>query len=148
MYCRSTKFLLINVTLIVLVVSGCAGLGDIFSSNKSYSIVLYVAHNNRGLSDSLNIVFIVDRDTIVNQNVSSSVNAMGSNRIVTSSATKTSTFNFDVREGRHQIVVESKNGGAGLDIIFTVDKPLWLFLDYWGKNHFQLDLSERPILFL
>jgi len=59
-----------------------------------------------------------------------------------------STFKLNLKEGQHQITVTSSNGNAGLDVVFTVDKPLWLSLSYWGKNHFQLYISERPLVFI
>ena len=137
-----------NWVLIFLTFPGCATIGDIFNPSKEYPIVLYVDHNEHNLPDSLNVVFIVDRDTIVNQNFSSRIPNYGSNWAIVSSSTKKSEFNFKLSKGTHQIVVESKNADAGLDVIFSVDKPLWLFLDYWGKNHFQLNVSERPMGFM
>lgn len=59
-----------------------------------------------------------------------------------------STFKLNLKKGQHQIVVESNNGNAGLDVVFTVDKPIWLSLSYWGKNHFQLNISYQPLVFI
>jgi len=58
-----------------------------------------------------------------------------------------SAFTFTLRAGVHQFIVSSKNGDAGLDVVLPIDKPTWIVVDYWGKNHFQFFISYTAITF-
>ena len=103
---------------------------------KEYPITVYVSSQNGGSVNPVNISIEIGDNKIVNQDFYSG------------SGHEHSKFELNLKEGRQQIVVTSSNGNAGLDVVFTVDKPLWLSISYWGKNHFQLDISERPIIFI
>ena len=129
-------------------ISGCGGFRDIFTSHGFYPITLYVDNTNRGLTDSLNIIVTMYSDTIVNQNFSTVIHTPGVTPAMVSSGTKMSEYNLHLTAGDHQIVVSSKNGHAGLDVVFTVDEPLWLMLSYWGDHHFQLHINKRPLVFM
>ena len=124
--------------IILLLLFGCSTLETAQDdSTKEYPITLYISSQNGGYVNPVNIaVEIGYKNKIVDQNFDC---GDGHNH---------STFKLNLKEGQHQITVTSSNGNAGLDVVFTVDKPLWLSLSYWGKNHFQLHISERPLVFM
>ena len=104
-------------------------------SKREFPVVLYVSSQSSYV-DPVNIkVFFEGEKDTVNQD------------FYYRTGNSHSTFHYSLKKGQHQIIVTSKNGEAGLDVVFYVDKPLWLGLDYWGKNHFQLNISDRPLGF-
>jgi hypothetical protein len=126
---------IISITFLIFL-SGCSTFkSDINVSKKEYPVILYV-NCQSGDVNPVNIVANIDQKKIVDQNISYSYF-----NIPTS-------FKLSLKEGIHQIVVKSSNGNAGLDVVFEVHKPLWLDLSYWGKNHFQLNISEVALGFL
>ena len=124
--------------IILLLLFGCSPLETAQDdSAKEYPVTLYISSQNGGYVNPVNIVVEIGyKNKIVDQNFDC---GDGHNY---------STFKLNLKEGQHQITVTSSNGNAGLDVVFTVDKPLWLSLSYWGKNHFQLYISERPLVFM
>lgn len=58
------------------------------------------------------------------------------------------SFNLNLPEGKYRITAESDNGNAGLDVVFDVDRTLWLFLTYWGENHLQFYISPLPSVWI
>ena len=122
--------------ILFLLLLGCSPLKTVESnSTAKYPVTLYVKSQNGGYVNPVNIsVEIGYKNKIVDQNFYSGIDHK--------------TFKLILKEGKHQIIVKSSNGNAGLDVVFTVDKPLWLSLSYWGKNHFQLNISESPIIFV
>jgi len=97
-------------------------------------VAIYVS-NQTAEVNPVNIKVSIDQKAILNQN------------FPCGSGHNWSRFKVSLKEGRHQLVVTSSNGDAGLDVVFTVDKPMWLVIDYWGKNHFQLVISHEPVGF-
>ena len=131
------KYLIRSYFLILLLLFGCSPLETAQNdSPKEYPIILYVSSQNGGSVNPVNISIEMGYNKIVHQDFYSG------------SGQEHSKFEVKLKEGRQQIVVTSSNGNAGLDVVFTVDKPLWLSLSYWGKNHFQLYISESPIIFI
>jgi hypothetical protein len=128
---------LCSIFLLILF-SGCVTLktgADV--PQKEYPVILYVSSENGGLVNPVNISVTLDnKNKIVDQDCFAS--AFGNN----------SQFKLTLTEGRHQFVADSKNGDAGLDVIFSVDRPIWLYLTYWGKNHFQLYISYQAMMSL
>lgn len=106
------------------------------SSPRDYPVTLYVSSQNSGYVDPVNIAVTIDHNKIVNQDF-----RYGKGQNV-------STFRFVLKEGQHQIVAESSNGSAISDVVFYVDRPLWLNITYWGKSHFQLYISYHKLAFL
>jgi hypothetical protein len=124
--------------LIIFILS--LGLTSFLSAQKSsprdFPVTLYVSSQNTGYVDPVNITVTIDHNKIVNQDF-----RYGKGQNV-------STFKFVLKEGQHQIVAESSNGSAIADVIFIVDRPLWLNIAYLGKSHFQLYMSPRKLSFL
>ncbi len=58
------------------------------------------------------------------------------------------TFNFELPKGEYRFFAESDNGEAMLDVTFTIDRQLWLFLVYAGENHFQLYINQTGSVFI
>ena len=104
------------------------------NSRDEFPVVIYVS-NQMGKVNPVNIKVSIDQKTIVNGDFSND------------GGYSWTPFKTSMKDGGHQIVVTSDNGDAGLDVIFEVDKPLWLVISYWGKNHFQLNISPRPVAF-
>jgi hypothetical protein len=103
---------------------------------QEFPVVLHVS-NQTSEVDPVDIKISIDNDKpIVNQNFS-----CGTGHNV-------STFKLAFNEGVHQLFVTSHNGDAGLDFVFMLDKPVWLIIHYWGKNHFQLNISYKPVVFI
>jgi PBP1b-binding outer membrane lipoprotein LpoB len=124
-------------TIILIFLSGCSTFKPYTNvSKKDYQIILYISSESGNYVNPVNVVVKIDQKKIVDQNIKAIY------------LSKHSTFRLSLTEGQHQIVVESNNGNAGLDVVFEVHKPLWLALSYWGKNHFQLNISEVRIGFL
>ena len=57
-------------------------------------------------------------------------------------------YKMSLTHADHQFVAESSNGQASIDVVISVDGPLWLVLDYWGKNHFQFQVYRHPVVFI
>lgn len=53
-------------------------------------------------------------------------------------------FEQNLPEGQYRILAESNKGNAILDVIFTLDKPLWLIVKYLDETHFQLNILQHP----
>ena len=104
------------------------------TTQHDFPVVIYVS-NQMGKVNPVNIKVSIDHKTIVDS-------AFANNGGYSWAAFKTS-----LKNGGHQIVITSTNGDAGLDVIFTADKPLWLVISYWGRNHFQLNISPKPVGF-
>ncbi len=104
------------------------------TARANYAVTIYVS-NQTGELDPVNIMPSVDHRNIVNGNFSSG------------SGHNWSGYKLALKEGEHQLIVTSDNGDAGLDVVFVLDKPLSLIITYWGKNHFQLNISPRPVGF-
>jgi hypothetical protein len=104
-------------------------------------------------TDPLNVEVSMDGNTFINQEFTNSsaikkdTTTTGKVRYIEMSSKPVWPFQLVLKEGIHQIMASSKNGDAGLDVVFTVEKPLWLILSYWGKNHFQLNIGEQPANF-
>ena len=106
-------------------------------SAKVFPITLFVCSQNNEYVDPVHIAIEIDgKKNFVDQDYS-----LGDGHNV-------SMFKLDLTQGRHHIIVTSKNGDAGLDVLFTVNKQLWLLVSYLGKNHFQLLINEGPLGFL
>lgn len=99
-----------------------------------FRVVIYVS-NQMGKVNPVNIKVSVDHKTVVDSAFSNN------------GGYSWTAFKMSLNNGGHQIVITSTNGDAGLDVIFTVDKPLWLVISYWGRNHFQLKISSKPVGF-
>ena len=150
---QASKILICCFIAILLISSGCATLKtDLGASEKEFSVILSFSKEN-GDVDPVNVNVTMDgKDTIVNRDFSN----RGNSRMDTTKAGTVVVqvvsppphweFKLTLAKGIHQIMAASKNGDAGLDVVFTVDKPLWLYLSYWGRNHFQLYISNRQLL--
>ena len=106
-------------------------------SSRVFPITLFVGSQNNEYVDPVNIQIEIDG----NKNFVDQDYSLGDGHNV-------SMFKLNLTEGRHQIIVTSNNGDAGLDVLFNVNKQLWLLISYFGKNHFQLHISEHPLVFL
>ena len=127
---------IISITLLIFL-SGCSTFkSDTNVSKKDFPVILYISSESGNYVNPVNVVVKIDQKEIVDQYIKA---------IYISSPSR---FKLSLKEGTHQIVVNSSNGNAGLDVVFEVHKPLWLDLSYWGKNHFQLNISEFALGFL
>lgn len=134
----NSAWLVLIVSILILEPSGCATQkADQVTQKNQYPVVLYVNSENGGGVDPVNISVVLDYERHI---IDSAFHAHANEPHF--------EYMSKLSEGRHQIVAGSKNGNAGLDVVFTVDKPLWLCLSYWGQNHFQLLISKSPIGFL
>jgi hypothetical protein len=103
----------------------------------TFPVILFVASENGGFVNPVHIKATIDsKIPLVDQDFSAGLEAGHPE------------FKVNLSKGRHQLEAESVNGDAGLDVIFMVDKPMWLYLSYWGKNHFQLNISYQQFLFM
>lgn len=119
----------------MIVLAGCSSAGvSQTTSREEFPVVIYVS-NQMGKVNPVNIKVSIDQKTIVDS-------AFSNHGGYSWSAFKTS-----LKNGGHQVIVTTTNGDAGLDVVFTIDKPLWLVISYWGKNHFQLNISPKPVVF-
>jgi hypothetical protein len=117
-------FTLLIVAMLPLWSGGATLKMDSSSVIEEHTVYL-ILHNEGGNIDSLNVNVTMD-------NVNKIVNNKFSDR----------SIKLTLTEGVHQIVVTSNNNVAGLDVIFTVDRQLWLYLLYYGNNHYQLYISN------
>ena len=124
--------------IFLLVISGCSLFENIQNeSSMEFPITLYISNQDGHYINPVHITVEIDAlNKIVDQDF---LNITGGHSY--------SQYELNLKKGQHHIIVTSSNGNAGLDVIFTVDKPLWLSLSYWGENHFQLLISEQPFLF-
>ena len=124
--------------MIFLAHLGCATTKTPTDTSKTeYQITLYVESRSASFIDPVNICVTIDDSLkVVDGNYSARVP-------IHRTETK-----FNLSQGLHQMVVTSKNGDAGLDFVFTVDKPIWFDLVYIGKNHFQLLMYFVPMVFM
>ena len=146
------KLLTQGLFTILLVLSGCATLNTNPSNPKKVFPVTVSFSKEMGDVDPVNVNVTIDgKDTVINRDFSNRGNSW-------TDTTKAGAiiahivsppphwdYNLTLSGGIHQIEVTSKNGDAGLDVIFNVDKPIWLYLSYWGKNHFQLHISDHKM---
>ncbi|MGD1046641.1 MAG: hypothetical protein ABR936_15140 [Bacteroidota bacterium] len=122
------------------------------TSQIEFPVIVYFGIE-AGNIDPLNVSVSMDGNNFINQDFSNSsdthVDTTKSGKIITSITLphRHWPFTLTLKESIHQITATTKNGDAGLDVVFTVEKPLWLILSYWGKNHFQLHISERGVGF-
>jgi hypothetical protein len=123
------------------------------SSPKLFPVALFFT-NMAGNPNPINLsVTFDDTNIVVNKDIYSG----DSTKVETTSTGMVSLtlisppqhweYNLMLVEGTHQMVATTKNGDAGMDVVFTVDKPIWLDLTYWGKNHFQFHISEHMLIF-
>ena len=120
-----------------LAISGCATLkNDSDISQKEFPVVLYVSRQNGGGIDPINIVVSIDQKNILDRDFKSGGNDYHHE------------IKLVLKGGVHQLTAESKDGEAGMDAVFTVRRPTWILLDYWGKNHFQINISDNSFLFI
>ncbi len=153
MHTKSIKYLITYFIPTLFLLSGCAASNsDRNDSKEQFPIILEFSKEN-GEVDPVNVNVTIDDDSIiVNRNFSDRVNSrvdtikMGAIVATAVSSPPHWEFKLTVKKGTHQIMATSINGDAGLDVVFTVDKPMWLYLSYWGKNHFQLNISNRQLL--
>lgn len=130
--------LVLIVSILILEPSGCATQkGEQGAPKNQYPVVVYVNSENGGEVNPVNISVDLDEHKHI---VDSSFHA--------DAYGPQYRYKCMLTEGKHQIVVESKNGNAGLDVVFPVDKPLWLCISYRGQNHFQLNISYQPMIFI
>ena len=132
-----TKVIKISMLLIFIFCISCSTQDFLGKTKKHYPIIIYVKSNDKGFINPVNISVKMDsKIEIVNQSFYAGYENLYS------------TFEINLEEGRHQIIVNSSNGNDGLDVVFKVDKPLWLVLSYWGPNHFQLNISDSKVAFV
>jgi len=125
------------VVLISLALSGCAAVkseSDI--TKKDFPVVIYVSRQNDNDINPINIVVLIDQKKILDKDFK--VGGGNYNQEI----------KLVLKGGTHQLEAQSSNGDAGLDVVFTVEKPTWLALSYWGKNHYQLNISYTGFVFL
>jgi hypothetical protein len=118
-----------------------------------FPVDLFFSIENGGI-DSLDLNVTIDGITVTNQRFSN----RGDTRVDTTRPSKTLAravsphrhweFTLTLPDGTHQIMASTSNGDAALDVVFELHKPLWLVLSYWGKNHLQLNISERRVSFI
>ncbi len=134
MFSRVLTQTLVSAGVMAVLVGCSAGRVSQATPKGESPVVIYVS-NQTGEVNPVNIKVSIDQDSILNQD------------FLCGTGHNWSSFKLSLKEGRHQLVVTSSNGDAGLDVVFTVDKPTWLVIDYWGKNHFQLVISYEPVGF-
>jgi hypothetical protein len=124
------------------------------TTKTEFPVIIYFSIEN-GRIDPLNLSIEMDGKNVVNRSFSNrskspmdSTKSSKSKTYVGSASPPHWGFKLTLAKGTHQIMASTSNGDAGLDVVFTVDKPLWLVLSYWGKNHLQLNISDRPVGFL
>lgn len=100
-----------------------------------HPVVLYVS-NQTSKIDPVDILVTIDRNPVVNDTFH-----VGNGH-------NWHTFELELAEGTHQIHATSDMGQAFIDVVFAAHSPMWLVLNYWGKCHFQLRLSTKPVLFM
>jgi len=106
------------------------------SSKKQYPVIIYISSQS-SFVDPVNISVEIDfKNKILNKD------------FYYGDGHNFSKFEINLDKGIHQFIVKSKNGNAGLDVIFNVNKPLWLDISYWGSNHFQMNISEVGLVFM
>ncbi len=59
-----------------------------------------------------------------------------------------SQYNLLLSKGVHQFVAESSNGNAATDLAVAIEKPTWIVITYWGRNHIRIQVSSQPLIFL
>ena len=117
-----------------------------------FPLALYFGIESGGI-DSLNLKITIDGIVVADKFFSDIIRTQSrSTKSAKTTYTASSThkywkFELPLPDGTHQITATSSNGDAGLDVVFELHKPLWLVLSYWGKNHLQLDISERRVGF-
>jgi len=121
----------IKPLLALLLLAGCATSKTDVTA-YGLPMMLYVSSQS-SFVDPVNITVILDSDTIV-----------ASRDFSVGDGHKYSKFKIDLVNGRHHITASTSNGDAGLNVIFWVEKPTWLALNYWGKDHFELMISPVP----
>jgi hypothetical protein len=137
---KTCHILFCVVSILFIIVSGCTPPKPYLPikdrpPRKNFQITLYIVGCTPVNHDAVHIRVIIDsQDTIVNK--------------MFLTASDHPKFTFTLPEGMHQIIAQSDNGNAGLDVVYEVDSPLWLGLGYYGENHFQLAINKIPIIFL
>jgi hypothetical protein len=109
---------------------------DSDTNERKYQVVLYVNSQSNYRVDPVYVKVIIDTNVVVNQNIYFGNGGHNNYK-----------FNLALTEGEHQLVAESSNGNAGIDVVFPIDKKKWLVLSYWGQNHFQLNINDKPVIF-
>jgi hypothetical protein len=131
------QYLLIILCVIIFALLGCSSSKmDANISKDEYPVKLYISSQNSHV-DPVNIVVTLDFEK-----------KLVENNFYCGTGHNISEYKFTMTKGSHQFVVESNNGDAGMDVIFTIDKPTSLSLSYWGKNHFQLNISNGDFIFM
>jgi len=153
MHIKSVKYVITYFIPTLFLLSGCSTSNSNRNDSKEQFPVILEFSKENGEVDPVNVSVTIDDDSIiVNRDFSDRVNSrVDTTKMGTIVATVVSPpphweFKLTLKKGVHQIMATSLNGDAGLDVVFTVDKPLWLYLSYWGKNHFQLNISNRQLL--
>ena len=120
------------------------------NSNEKYPITLYITKD--GSVDPLNVNITIDRDTIIDQDFSDPSKSradtlkMGKLSFMSAAPPPNWQFKFTLTGGDHRVVATSRNGGASLDSVFSVNSKKWLVLFYGPEKNFRLQISNNPVV--
>ncbi len=140
----NNKLILFQIffTVFIILISGCSSSEKTGLKKTEFPVTVYVS-NQYGRPGSVHLVVKISgprspehiERTIANEDFEWKIGHYHKK------------FEQNLPEGQYQIFAESNKGSAKLDVVFTVDKPLWLIVTYIDENHFQLNISQHSPVF-
>jgi hypothetical protein len=133
---RIFTLLAFHIAFVCPAFMGCATSNHSLGVVKDqFPVVLYVTSQSSNV-EPVNISVKIDEKVITNQ-----AYYCGSGHNFT-------TFDLNLTEGEHRIVVGSSNGDASLDRTIVIDRKKWLVVSYSGKDNFRLEISNERVVFI
>jgi hypothetical protein len=140
-------FYLIQIILLLFIL-GCATSEELQNNPpKDYPVTLIVSNQNGFNVEPVHIIVKMKEYSRQRQKTNSSEIIIVDQDFYNKVGHSNSSFKLNLKEGGHRIIAETKNNNYKLDVIFEVDRPMWLYLSYLSNNQFRLHISYTPFVF-
>ena len=114
---------------------------------KEFPVTLVVSNQYSLNVEPVHIIVKMKEYSRQRQKTNSSENIIVDQDFYYKTGHSRSSFKLNLKEGGHWIKSESKNGNNKLDVIFEVDKPMWIYVSYINNDQFRLHISYTQLVF-